>query len=375
MEDRLRFGIVGCGVITQRTLRGVQAILAAADVEISALCDPDAGNLQATASRLGGAPPATFDEYDRLLEEKAADALLLATPIGLHFEQVKAALDAGLHVYSHKTLAETPQRCKTLDHIAKQRDRRLAASPGQILLPLYRRAADIIRAGEIGHVVSIDACAEAAPHRYEAERADERPAPGRRFSWEWYHSEERGGGPLDDMFVYPLAFLTELFGEATAAAVQGRLVQSVIEWRGRTVEATAMDSYAGVLQFGDVPVTLRSSFSANSSRIPWGTIVVRGSEACLELLKLNDLEYRLYCTCNDGEGSVESYDVFDERKRKSHGDRECHVLTDIEEFVTAIRERRDVRGATALNAARVAAALELIKWSSVNDGAKVLADE
>lgn len=375
MEDRLRFGIVGCGVITQRTLRGVQAILAAAGAEISALCDPNAANLEATASRLGEAPPATFREYDRLLDDKLADALILATPIGLHFAQVSAALDAGLHVYSHKTLAETPQRCRTLARLAKQRDKRLAASPGQILLPLYHRAADIIRAGEIGHVVSVDACAEAAPHRYEAERADERPVPGQQFSWEWYHSEERGGGPLDDMFVYPLAFLTEVFGEAKSAAVQGRLVQPAIEWQGRTVEATAFDSYAGVLQFGDVPITLRSSYSANSSHIPWGTIVVRGSEACLELLKLNDLEYRLFYTRNDGERSTESYDVFDDRKRTSHGDCECHVLTDIEEFATAIRDQRDVRGATAANAARVAAALGLIKRSSANDGSRVFADE
>ncbi|MEO1338892.1 MAG: Gfo/Idh/MocA family oxidoreductase, partial [Myxococcota bacterium] len=253
--------------------------------------------------------------------------------------------------------------------LARSKGLRLAASPGQVLLPAYRRATEIIRSGELGDLVSIDASAEASAHRYEEERADENPPPDRPFSWQWYHSAAKGGGPLDDMFVYPLAFLTALFGSATSAAVKHRLVVPHIEWKGRQVAADAPDAFCGLLMFQEIPTTFRSSFSSNTRRVPWGFISIRGTDAALEIEKCNDLEYRLHLRTNEGASHTESHDVFSSDEVHLYGKKECHVLTDLMEFFSAVKDQRDVRGATATNAAQVAQTLSLMKASARADGA------
>ncbi len=176
------------------------------------------------------------------------------------------------------------------------------------------------------------------------------------------------------MFVYPLAFLTETFGEVDAAAVHGRLVAETIEWKGRMIKADTPDSYLGFVRFGDVASTIRSSFGSNSSRVPWGFISMRGTDAGLEIEKVNDREYRLYVTPNGGDARVEQLDAFNDKEATVFGSAECHVLTDIRELLDAALEDRSVIGATAENAARVARGLALIKSSATNGGQLVNAN-
>lgn len=362
MNKDLRVGLVGCGVIAQRTLPGVSAILSERRAVVTALCDPSSAAMDSVAAMLAGDNEISrFEALDGLLDANCCDAILLASPIGLHFEQVRSALDRGLHVYSHKTLAGTRAECEALGEMADSAGLRLAASPGQILLPAYQRAAELIRDGELGDIVTVDAAAEAAPHRYEAERSDEDPAEGARYSWEWYHRKEAGGGPLDDMFVYPLAFLTEVFGELVDATIVAQLLAPRIEWHGRVIEATAPDSYCGILRFGDATATMRSSFGSNTQFIPWGTIVVRGTRAALEIIKHNDQDYSLFVARNASAATEEKLPVFGGTERQALGTAECHVLVDIREFIDAIVEQRPVRGATASNAARTVGALRMIQ--------------
>ncbi|MEO0997160.1 MAG: hypothetical protein AAFX58_06550 [Pseudomonadota bacterium] len=267
-------------------------------------------------------------------------------------------------MYCHKTLAATAAACSELGAIAGRRGLKLAASPGQMLLPAYERAAALVGGGELGPIATIDASAEAAPHRFETERATETPEPGTPYSWEWYHRTERGGGPVADMLVYPLSFLCALFGELTDVHMAGRLVRPEIHWRGRTVQANAPDSYAGVARFGNIAATLRTSFSSNATRLPWGTVVLRGADGCIEIVKHDDLDYSLYVTPNDGEQRHERLPALPDDVAAEYGRAECHVLLDVREFVDAVSADRPVRCATAGNAALTVAAIEMIERSA-----------
>ena len=368
MNPGLKVALVGCGAITQRTLAGLSAILKACGGEISALCDPVGHNRRKVADACSGSRMVEYSGLDRLLNESDCDAVFIATPIGMHFEQVRASLGAGRHVYCHKTLAASEKACRELAGLAEAKGLKLAASPGQILLPAYARARELIASGELGELVSIDASTEGAPHRYEAERAGEGPLSDAPFSWEWYHRRSFGGGPLDDMFVYPLAFLTEVLGDVTRAAARERLVCSRINWKGRVIEADAPDSVAGLLEFGELVVTFRASFSASGRKIPWGTICIRGTRECLEIVKRDDASYRLYLTPNEGSPAIERYGVDICNAAEGFGKRECHVLADMAEFLTACIQDRPVRGATAANAGRVARALSMVKESADSGG-------
>jgi len=368
MNNKISIGLLGCGVITQRTLRGLKAILDQHGGEISAVCDPSEQNRQAVAIECGNTKVQVFASYEQMLAESDCNIIFIATPIAMHYEQVRQALLAAKHVYCHKTLAETEQKCRELGELAAAQGCCLAASPGQILVPAYARTLELIKSGELGDIVTIDSGTEATAHRYEPERADEEPIEGKAFSWEWYHKEAKGGGPLDDMYVYHLALLTELFGGLDAASVRSKVATPVIEWKGRVIEADTPDAYAGVLSFGDVLATFRASFSSNTQHTSWGHLCIRGTKACLEIERRTTLEYTLLITPNDHPARVEKINAFDEQMVKTHGEEECHVLLDMAELVVAVKEQRQVRGATAENAARVAAGISLIKRSAANNG-------
>ena len=344
MQPALNIALLGCGVIAQRTLGGLSALLRSHNARVSALCDPVGANRRSVAQACPDWNMQEYSSIDTLLAESDANAVIVATPIALHFDHVHQALSAGRHVYCHKTLADTAKGCHRLAELALGTNLKLAASPGQILLPAYARAAEIVLSGQLGDIVSIDAATEAMPHRFEPERTHEAPAPGHPYSWEWYHKEAAGGGPLKDMFVYPLAFLTELLGDVTRASAKGRLITPTIQWRGRTIRADTPDSYCGLLEFGNALATFRASFSSNGRKVPWGTICIRGTDCCLEIEKRSDLFYRIFVSPNGRPASIERHEVFETIDAVRLGRVECHVLTDLSEFLSACVEDRPVRG-------------------------------
>ena len=364
MPPGLNVALVGCGVIAQRTFGGLSALLRAHNGRVSALCDPVQSNCRAVAQACSDWAVREYSSIDRLLAESDCNAVIVATPIGMHFDHARQSLSAGRHVYCHKTLADSAEGCHRLADLARRMKLKLAASPGQSLLPAYARAQDIVRSGRLGDIVSIDVGTEAAPHRFEPERANEAPRANRSYSWEWYHKAALGGGPLNDMFVYPLAFLTELLGEVTRASAKGNLITPVILWQGRTIMADTPDSYCGLLEFGNTLATFRASFSSNGHKVPWGTICIHGTECCLEIEKRSDLLYRIFLSPKDRPPSIERHRVFETGDAERLGRVECHVLTDLSEFFSACVEDRPVRGATAENAARVARGLSLIRRSA-----------
>lgn len=374
MSVGLDVALLGCGVITQRTLPGLTALLNERGGRISALCDPVESNLRLVARACADRGVGEFLDLETLLRESDCGIVFVATPIGLHFDHVYQALQADRHVYCHKTLAHSADACAMLRALAADKGLKLAASPGQMLLGAYARARSVVDSGELGDIVSIDVGTEAVPHRFEPERAREKTEAGRPFSWEWYHKRSFGGGPLNDMFVYPLAFLTDLFGYVTRVAARGRLATPRIDWQGRVVEADAADSYGGILEFGEIAATFRASFSSSGRLVPWGAICIHGTKGCLEIEKRNDLSYRLHLSPNGCMPTVECYEVFGGGEVERFGSVECHVLTDMAELLSACSDDRQVRGATAENAIRVAHGLALIERSAELGGTWVDAE-
>jgi hypothetical protein len=86
--------------------------------ELAALVEPSEAVREALAARYG--IPATYADYNGLLDAGGVDALVICSPAGTHAEVVLAALDAGLHVFVEKPM------CITLadaDAIVAARDR------------------------------------------------------------------------------------------------------------------------------------------------------------------------------------------------------------------------------------------------------------
>jgi predicted dehydrogenase len=102
--DRVRVGIVGCGMVAQA--EHLPNLLQLSDrFEIAALADPSRTVREAMAARYSVA--GIFDDHRRLLDAGGIDAVIVSAPAATHAQITLDALDAGLHVFVEKPLCIT----------------------------------------------------------------------------------------------------------------------------------------------------------------------------------------------------------------------------------------------------------------------------
>jgi UDP-N-acetyl-2-amino-2-deoxyglucuronate dehydrogenase len=99
--EPLRFGLVGCGVISGTHGKALQQLQAEGLAQLVAAADTDLSRAEAFVGKYGGVACRTLDE---LLERPDVDAVTLCTPSGLHGKMAVRAAQAGKHVLSEKPL-------------------------------------------------------------------------------------------------------------------------------------------------------------------------------------------------------------------------------------------------------------------------------
>ncbi|MEO7493514.1 MAG: Gfo/Idh/MocA family oxidoreductase [Massilia sp.] len=100
LDRKIRFALVGCGRIANNHFG---AILQHKDrCELVGVCDIDPVRLEEAAGNTGARPYATLTA---MLDQCKADAIIVATPSGLHSEQAVQIARAGFHVITEKPMA------------------------------------------------------------------------------------------------------------------------------------------------------------------------------------------------------------------------------------------------------------------------------
>jgi predicted dehydrogenase len=154
-NDKLNLALVGCG----GQGRGVMGwMLGTGNVNLVALCDPDAAQIAQARSAAGSVGPAAkaYEDYRRLLDDaKAFDAVLIGTPDHWHVPLCMAFMNAGKHVYCEKPLAHSIAEARELrmltrrSKVATQMGNQGSASES------LRRCVEIIKAGALGAIRDI----------------------------------------------------------------------------------------------------------------------------------------------------------------------------------------------------------------------------
>jgi predicted dehydrogenase len=248
VDEPLRIGVIGVGALT---LRGVLPHLAQDDVKdrvrLEALCDPVLERAEAAAVHYGF--PDVFAGVEQMLAEAEIDAVTVASPIALHFDHCRAALEAGKHVHVNKSMATTVRQADELIALAEERDLCIVASPGEVLLPQVIRTRELVEAGAIGDVVwAICGGAFGAYHEDEPERLH---APGGAPIDPGWYFRSPGGGPMYDMTVYALHQLTSVLGPARGVVALSGIRVPEREFLGTRIPTEADDNTILVLDFGD----------------------------------------------------------------------------------------------------------------------------
>lgn len=108
MTNRIRVGLVGLGDAATHHARGLLGLEAQDVLCFSAVCGRDLERVERACARLN-VPSAVrrFTSLAELLAARACDALILATPDGLHVSQILRCAELGVHVLAEKPLALT----------------------------------------------------------------------------------------------------------------------------------------------------------------------------------------------------------------------------------------------------------------------------
>jgi predicted dehydrogenase len=248
MPDVVRIGVVGCGSIA---VRGILPHLAMEDVQdrvrIEAVCDPVPGRAEAAAERFGA--ERAFLSLEELLEHGDVDAVSIASPIGLHYEQGKKALQAGKHVHFNKTMTTTVAEADELIELARAKGLKIVASPGEVLRPHVQEIKKLIREGAIGRLTWA-ICGAAFGTYHEQEKVRQGDDVLSNIDPSWYFRKP-GGGPLYDMTVYALHGLTTVLGPARRVTALSGVRIKEREFRGQMVPTDADDNTLMLLDFGD----------------------------------------------------------------------------------------------------------------------------
>lgn len=151
-SDWVHVGVIGVGSRGQHMMR---MLLRVPGVRITGLCDVYEPRIAEGRGVTGEQTPA-YSDYRKMLEARDIDAVMVATPLGLHADHVIAALESGRAVYGEKSMGRTLEDCNRIRDAAKRTGKMLQIGLQYAYAPWYQEALKRIREGKIGQVTQIN---------------------------------------------------------------------------------------------------------------------------------------------------------------------------------------------------------------------------
>jgi predicted dehydrogenase len=160
-SKRTRVGFIGTGVMARVHLGDM---LRRPDTEVVAVCEPSAAAYGAAAQLFdqhGLTAPPNEPDWTRFVSTFAdrLDAVFIITPHVLHFAQAQACLEAGLDVLLEKPMVMTADEATSLIDTRDRTGRLLVVAFQGSLSPQVREASRLLRSGELGEILNINAVA------------------------------------------------------------------------------------------------------------------------------------------------------------------------------------------------------------------------
>ena len=332
MSDVVRIGVVGAGSVS---VRGILPHLAEEDVQdrvrMTAVCDPAPGRAPAAAEKFG--IPTAYESYEELIESGDVDAVTIASPIGVHYEQGKLAIERGVHCHFNKTMTTTVAEADELIELAAQKGVKLVASPGEMLRPLHQEIRRLVLDGALGTLTwAATGAAFGTYHQDESVRHGDDVLSNVNPAW---YFRKPGGGPLYDMTVYGLHVMTGILGPAKRVTAFSGVRLHEREFRGLTVPCDMDDNTLILLDFGEAFYGLVYGVAAGGPA-GIGRPAIYGTKGTIngEMLNGESIDYPGRDLVEaEGGNAVLPHVVGPHRKIQ-----ESHVYEDIMQLVDWIRE-------------------------------------
>ena len=138
--------------------------------------------------------PHWYASYEELAADPAVDAIYIATPNALHYENCKLCLEHGKHVLCEKPFTINAEQAKELYALAEKSSFLSWKHSGFAFLPLYAKLQQMLADGVIGTLQTIT-----CQYGFTTEGARRE----RKFN------SALGGGALLDIGIYNLGFFAD----------------------------------------------------------------------------------------------------------------------------------------------------------------------
>lgn len=274
-NDRVNVGVIGPG---SRGLELTRQLLRTAGVEIAAVCDVYEPRF-AQVNELVGNPVPPYKDYRELLARSDLDAIFIATPPVFHAEHVLAALNSGRPVYGEKTLAFTPEDCKSVVETVIRTKQIYQIGHQYRYASWFQESIKRIRQGEIGEPTHV----YGYWHRTDNWRRPV-PNPALEHLMNWRLYRESSGGLLEELGSHHIDFANWVFGEQPQTVCG---TTSIVAYNdGRTVG----DNVQAVLGYSKGRRMVFSSMSDNA--MMGDQIWVYGTEGSVQLTSEDATFYR-----------------------------------------------------------------------------------
>ena len=147
MDRKIVIAVVGCGYWGPNLLRNFHSL---SDCEVKWVCDRDSKRLAHMKNLYPSVE--TTKEFERIVEDKDVDAVVVSTPVHLHYDLAKKSLEAGKHTFVEKPMTQTSEQGNELVQLATKKKLTLMVGHTFIYSAPVRRIKEIVKAGDIGEI-------------------------------------------------------------------------------------------------------------------------------------------------------------------------------------------------------------------------------
>lgn len=196
----VRFGLVGCGKITERL--ALPQLLACPQAQVTALVDRDRAAARRLAEQFGLEPRRIWTDWETMLREADVDAVGVCVPNHLHRDVTVACCQANKHVMVEKPIALTLGEADEMVAAARRASVRLMVEQTQRFDPSHETAKALLDDGAVGRVTTLRGRIGHAGPEYWSQTSP------------WFTTKaESGGGALMDVGVHIIDLLRWLSGK------------------------------------------------------------------------------------------------------------------------------------------------------------------
>lgn len=230
----IRFGVIGAGNISKTFSEAIKATsasleaIASRDIEKAKIYQKQYGYKKA------------YGSYQELYMDPDVDCIYIATPHGLHFEQMMEILDYSKAILCEKAFTLNARQAELVFNKAKTKNVFVMEAMWMRFLPNIKHLKKIIDDGLIGSItkLEVDFCFKASVDQHHR-----------------LVRPELGGGALLDVGIYPINLANLLLGKPTS-------LTSNVEFYSSGVDMSSTITY----NYSGVKAILKSSFVHEQKR-------------------------------------------------------------------------------------------------------------